>query len=278
MADKYNMGKSGLFVSLIKRIVPPECYRRLLDLYVRYRYILYIGCRFECPLCGGHFRKLLPGGLSITVLEENNAVGAGYRVNAVCPRCYSYERTRLLYLYLKNKTGFFNDRLKVLHVAPEACLQRIIMKCPNIDYLSADLSSPLAMVQMDVTNIEYEQNSFDVVICSHVLEHIIDDHKAMSELHRVLKPGGWAIIQVPISLSHDRTYEDPEIRTEKERQKAFGQRDHVRIYARDFEDRLKKVGFSVDVYSFVKEFGDSAVNKYCLLKDEHLYICSKSVS
>jgi len=237
--------------------------------------LLYIGNEFECPFCGGHFRKLLPGGLDLPVLKEKNVVGGGYRLDAMCPRCHSLDRERLIYLYLKNKTNLFYENLSVLHAAPEKNLQKVLMARPNIDYLSIDFDSPLAMVKMDITDIKYEDNLFDVVICNHVLEHIPNDQKAMLELLRVLKPGGWAILQVPISLSLDKTYEDPTVTTPEEREKVFGQSDHVRIYAKDYKDRLEKVGFSVEVYSFTNEVGESATHKYVLLKDENIYICSK---
>lgn len=267
--------------SFIERIIPKKYFPQFFDLYVKCRCFfsfLYTGTEFECPFCGGHFRKFLSGGLDLPVLKEKNVVGGGYRLNSICPRCYSSDRERLIYLYLKNKTEFLYKDLKVLHVAPERNLQRVFMAHPNIDYLSADLNSPSAMVKMDITNIKYEDNSFDVIICNHVLEHIPDDRKAMSELYRVLKPGGWAILQVPISLLLNKTYEDPTVTTPEEREKVFGQSDHVRIYAKDYKDRLEKIGFSVEIYNFIKEFGESTIHKYHkyrLLKDENIYICSK---
>ena len=234
--------------------------------------------KFHCPFCGQDFREFLPFGLDIPVLKEKNVVGSGYRLSATCPNCGSIDRERLIYLYLKNKKGdWFSKNLKVLHIAPEGNLQKVLMAKSNIDYLSADLNSSLATVKMDITNIQYQNNSFDVIICNHVLEHIPDDRKAMAELYRVLKPGGWAILQVPISLSLNQTYEDPMVTSPEEREKVFGQSDHVRIYAKDYKDRLEGVGFSVEVYSFVKEFGESAIRKYGLSKDENIYICSKPV-
>jgi predicted SAM-dependent methyltransferase len=214
--------------------------------------------------------------LDLPILKEKNVVGGGYRLNGHCPRCYSSDRERLIYLYLKNKTKLFYENLKVLHVAPEKNLQKVLKVRANIDYLSADFDSPLSMVKMDIAEIPYEDNSFDVIICNHVLEHIPKDRQAMSELYRVLKPGGWSILQVPISLSLDRTYEDPTVTASDEREKKFGQSDHVRIYAKDYKDRLESVGFTVEVYSFGKEFGDTTIHKYALLKDEDIYLASKS--
>ncbi len=265
--------------SLIKRSIPKKYYPYLGDIYRNYfLYLRYFGNRFECPFCGGHFRKLLPKGFDFPVLNEKIVIGGGYRQNVMCPHCYSSDRERLIYLYLKKINSLFYESLKILHVAPERNLQRALMAYPNIDYLSADLNSQLAMVKMDITNIKYDDNSFDVIICNHTLEHITDDRKAMSELYRVLKPGGWAISQVPISLSLNKTYEDPTTTTPEEREKMFGQRDHVRIYAKDYKDRLERVGFSVEVYSPVREFGESAINKYALLTDENIYIYVQNLS
>jgi predicted SAM-dependent methyltransferase len=258
---------------LIRQIIPKKYHTQFTNLYMRCK---YFGFKFKCPFCEGHFRKLLPAGLDLPILKEKNVVGGGYRLNGHCPSCYSSDRERLIYLYLKNKTNFFYENLKVLHVAPEQNLQKVFMAWTNIDYLSSDFDSPLAMINMDITKIPYEDNSFDVIICNHVLEHIPNDRQAMSELYRVLRPGGWSILQVPISLLLDRTYEDPTVIASDEREKKFGQSDHVRIYAKDYKDRLESVGFTVEVYSFGKEFGDSTIHKYALLKDEDIYLASKS--
>jgi len=231
--------------------------------------------KFECTFCGGHFRKLLPEGLHFPVLNEKRIVGGGYRLNATCPSCYSFDRERLIYLYLKRKTNVFSERLKMLHVAPELNLQKVLKARPNIDYVSIDMDSKAAMVQMDITNIQYEKDCFDVIICNHVLEHIPNDRRAMSELYRILKPRGWSILQVPISLSLRETYEDPKVETPAERERVFGQSDHVRIYARDYKQRLESVGFAVEVCSPSIEFSISEVRKYALLKDENIYLCSK---
>ncbi len=129
------------------------------------------------------------------------------------------------------------------------------------------------MVRMDITDIQFPENSFDAIICNHVLEHVIDDYKAMTELHRVLKPGGWAILQVPISLSLDKTYEDFSITTARGREEAFGQDDHVRIYAKDYASRLEQAGFKVNVFNWdavAGSFGGSS-NKYGLNEDEQIY-------
>ena len=263
-------------------MIPKQCRPQLWYAYIRCRYFLlfplYIGNEFECPFCGGHFRRLIPAALDLPVLKELNVVGGGYRSNALCPRCYSSDRERLIYLYIKNKTKLFQQcqkGIRVLHVAPERNLQKVFLQYSHVDYLSADLDSSQVMVKMDITHIDLDDNLFDVVICCHVLEHIPNDRKAMSELYRVLKPGGWAILQVPISLSLETTYEDATVMTPEEREKVFGKKDHVRIYGKDYKDRLEMVGFSVEVYCSAEELGESVINKYSLLRHENIYICSK---
>jgi len=183
----------------------------------------------------------------------------------------------LLYLYLSNKTNLFTEPVKLLHVAPEPALSAYIEQHSNIDYLTADIDLKSVMVKMDITEINYPDRSFDVIICNHVLEHIIDDRKAMNELYRVLKPGGWGILQVPMSISLDSTYEDFSITDPSEREQVFGQLDHVRIYAMDFVDRLKQSGFQVNPFEWWndQEFAGSN-NKYGLLQDEIVFLVSKS--
>ncbi len=214
--------------------------------------------RAFCPCCGGSFRSFISGGPNL-------------RPNACCPRCGSLERHRLLWLYLQQKTNLFRDKLRVLHFAPEKIFQDALRTLPNLDYVSADLYSPLAMVKMDITDITFPDDSFDVILCSHVLEHIPDDRKAMAELYRVLKPGGWAILQVPIDPKLDTTYEDPSIVTPEERKRHFGQDDHVRWYGRDYGDRLKQAGFNLRL----DQFGDEVPDGYGIIRNEEIYWCAK---
>ena len=248
------------FSTLIAKTLAPGRYRPAIEKV--YRQFLYLGNRLVCPCCKGHFRKFLP-------------FGVVQRPNACCPNCQSLERHRLLWLYLQNRTNLFSDRLKVLHVAPEYVLNLALRARNNLDYVTADLNSRLAQVKMDITNIPYEAKSFDVILCNHVLEHVVDDQKAMGELFRVLKPGGWAILQSPIDTSLEKTFEDFCIVSPEEREKAFGQRDHVRIYGRDYKERLEKAGFRVNVDRYAEEVGEELRKKYGLPKDEAIYVCAK---
>jgi predicted SAM-dependent methyltransferase len=237
--------------------------------------IFYYGHAFHCPVCRSDVRLLKPLGYNLPVIIEKQIVGSGLR-NAMCPVCGSSDRVRLLYLFLKTKTNLFNQDIKLLHIAPEKPLLDILIKQKNIEYLTADLNSENVMVKIDITNIQYPDNSFDIILCNHVLEHISDDRKAMSELYRVLKPGGWAILQVPISKILEKTYEDFTIISPQEREKHFGQKNHVRIYGKDYTQRLKEAGFTVEAYSWTNDNAfRNEKNRYGLNGDETIYYCLK---
>jgi SAM-dependent methyltransferase len=241
------------------------------------RKAFYFGTKYECPVCKAGLRKLLPFGLDIPVLKEKKVFGGGCRPNACCPVCKSFDRERLLYLFLRHNTNIFAEPQALLHVAPEPRLAELLRDIPSIDYLTADIHSAGVMVVMDITNIQYGDCRFDSIICNHVLEHIVDDRKAIQELHRVLKPGGWAILQVPLSMTLERTYEDSDITTEQDRERIFGQTDHVRIYAADYRDRLEEAGFKVDIFDWTSNSGDYGgnTNRLGLDRDERIYFAYK---
>jgi glycosyltransferase involved in cell wall biosynthesis/SAM-dependent methyltransferase len=233
--------------------------------------------RFTCPYCGFETAAFRSFGLTHSVLSTHQVVGGGYRPNSMCQLCNSKERDRLLYLYLRNKTELFRSPAKLLHVAPEPRLQELLSDQTHLDYLTADLNSPNVMVKMDITDIQYPDDSFDCIICNHVLEHIPHDRAAMRELLRVLKPGGWAVLQVPISLSLDVTFEDESAITEASREASFGQRDHVRIYGQDYPRRLSDAGFEVEVFEWWKDAADfgGTSNRFGLNRDEKLFVSRK---
>ena len=257
----------------LKKIIPVKL-QPVVKLLIRR--IWYFGLKYECPVCRSHVRLMKPLGLNIPVLTEKNVIGAGKR-NAMCPVCDSSDRVRLLYLFLTNKTDIFLKKIKLLHIAPEKQLKEIFEKQVNIEYLTADLNPENVMIKMDILDIQYPDNNFDMIICNHVLEHIPDDRKAMKELLRVLKPGGSAILQVPISLTLEKTFEDATIVSPEEREKVFGQNDHVRIYGKDYSLRLKETGFNVKEYQWTKDINIlNPGNMYCLNKNEIVYFCIKS--
>ena len=221
------------------------------------------GNTYTDPIDGKSFRKFLPYGYG----EQ--------RPNVLSPSTFSLERHRLIWLYLKNETDFFSAPKKVLHIAPEQCFLKLFKKQKNLSYTSADLYSPIADVKADICDLPFNDNVFDVVFCNHVLEHIEDDTKAMSELYRVLKPGGLGIFQIPQDLSLAKTYEDFSITSSKDRKKHFGQYDHVRVYGKDYFDRLRSVGFKVHEIDYSKTLSEDSIIKYCLVKGEILPVCTK---
>jgi len=181
-----------------------------------------------------------------------------------------------MYLYLKRKTNFFTANLKVLHVAPEYCFIDRFEKMKNIEYITADIESPLAKVKMDIHAIPFAENTFDVAVCNHVMEHVDDYVKATSELHRVLKPGGWAIIQSPQDLSRATTYEDASITDPREREKHFWQNDHLRLFGRDYAQELAKGSFDVKEDRFVlDDLSKDEVKRFALPAEEIIYFCKK---
>ena len=195
------------------------------------RDITYWGTRRYCPVCKKTSRKF-------------EQFGIVPRNDARCRWCDALERHRLTWLYFKKMTDLFGGRsTKMLHVAPEPCFETLLKKALGGDYLTADLENPRAMVRIDITDIQYPDKMFDVIYCSHVLEHVLDDTRAMREFHRVLKSDGWAILLVPITT--DQTFEDPSVTDPKERLRLFGQRNHVRRYGPDYVDRLREAGFKV---------------------------------
>jgi SAM-dependent methyltransferase len=184
------------------------------------------------------------------------------------PSTLSLERHRLLWLYLKNETDFFSSKLKILHFAPEQAFYKRFRKLSNLDYTTTDMNSPLADVKADICNLPFNDNEFDVILCNHVLEHIPDDTKAMEELYRILKPNGWGVFQIPQDLNRETTFEDNTITDRNERAKIFGQYDHVRVYGRDYFEKLRSIGFQVEAVDYTSKLTEEDITTYCLAKGE----------
>lgn len=182
-----------------------------------------------------------------------------------------------MWLYLQRHTGFFTDQMKVLHMAPEQCFYGRFRKMENLDYLCGDLYSPLADVKFDLHDIPFEDDRFDVIFCNHVLEHVDDDHQCMKELCRVLKPGGFAILQVPIDYSRETTYEDPTITSPEEREKHFWQKDHVRLFAKDYPKKLDAAGFVVHEEKLAQNLSAEEAERYRIQRSEIIYRTGKEV-
>ena len=215
----------------------------------------YRGNRYVDPIDGSSYRKFLPYGyLKLSP-------------NALCPGTLSLERHRLLWLYLERETRFLEQSLKVLHLAPEQVLYKKFKSFEHWNYTTADLDSPLAEVKADICALPFEENTYDLILCNHVLEHIQDHIKAMEELYRVLKKGGTLIAQVPLEEQREKTFEDNSILDKKERTKVFGQYDHVRIYGKDFYSFLDQVGFKSQAISYASSLTEEEFNRFGLQKD-----------
>lgn len=227
------------------------------------------GSNVFCPCCNTGYLTFLPSGIKL-------------RLNASCPGCHSLERHRLMWLYFDKKLNLFNRTLKILHVAPEKIFFKKFNSSSNIEYVpGAKLEEgfpdeyPPGTINIDITELSFPDNTFDMIYCSHVLEHIPDDQKAMRELFRVLKDDSFAILQVPIDRNTAHTYEDFSIIDPAEREKAFGQKDHVRIYGKDYKDRLENAGFTVNVDNYITNFSEEECIRYGLMIEEDIYYCTK---
>ncbi len=237
---------------------------------IRFSYVVrpllalwYQGKKYEDPIDGKSYRSFLPYGYETQ------------RENVLAPGTLSLERHRLLWLYLKTETNFFTAPLKVLHFAPEQAFYKRFRKLKNLDYTTTDLNSPLADVKADICNLPFEDNSFDFILCNHVLEHIPYDKKAMQELYRILRPGGMGIFQIPQDLSRAATFEDNTITDPRERAKIFGQYDHVRVYGRDYFDKLRSVGFMVEEVDYTKKLSDKEIDRWRLAPGEIIPVVRK---
>lgn len=221
------------------------------------------GDTYTDPIDGKSFKKFLPYGYG------------KQRDNVLSPSTLSLERHRLLWLYLKNETDFFTAKHKVLHFAPEQAFYKRFRKLINIDYTTTDLNSPLADIKADICNLPFSDNEFDVILCNHVLEHIPNDIKAMQELYRIIKPSGFGVLQIPQDLNRAHTFEDDSITDEKERAKIFGQYDHVRIYGRDYFEKLRSIGFKVEEVDYTASLSNEEIDKYRLAKGEIIPVVRK---
>jgi SAM-dependent methyltransferase len=222
------------------------------------------GDTVHCPLCNRGSIAFLP-------------MGTPPRPHVMCPFCGSFERTRMMALALKER-GLPRSGDRVLHVAPDRSLRSMLSALP-ITYMAGDrmepgYSYPPGTEYLDITAIPYPDDHFDLIICSHVLEHVADDRRAMRELYRVLGPGGLAILLVPMSTA-PITDEDPAITDPDQRRERFGQFDHVRLYGRDYFDRLRAAGFTVTVERTADRMGYPDMFRYGLKADEELVTGTK---
>lgn len=261
----------------IKKVLPNKIIRKYIELKTKNERIEFQksikGDDVFCPICNSTFKIF-------------GTFGLIKRYNALCYNCKSLERHRLLFLFFKERFELFppqNRTIKLLHFAPEKSLYDFFSKHPNLEYFPCDLipekfdfGKKIEVNKVDITDISFNDNFFDIILCSHVLEHVPDDKQAMNELYRVMSKNGSGIFQVPIDYSLPTTYEDLSITLPEDREKAFGQHDHVRLYGRDYKNRLEKVGFNVNEIDFCSRFSTHDIFKYGLNKAEMIYLCNKN--
>lgn len=246
-------------VKLLKSLIPSVIRRKI-------KLFLNKGDRFVCPFCGYKSKTHAVVGFDHPVLSELDVVGGGLRKGG-CFKCGSLDRERLVYIYMREELKIFEftKEQSILHFAPEAHITKEVLENCDAEYICGDLftegySYPPHVVDMNVMEIPFANNYFDLVICNHVLEHVSDDSKAMSEIYRVLKPAGTAILQVPISLKLEVTLEDKKITTSQERELKYGQFDHVRLYGKDYIDKLQSAGFSAEKLNFYEKYASVGIN------------------
>jgi hypothetical protein len=243
---------------------------------------LYRGDNFECPLCKKQFRKLKDGGESLPFFKDHKIVGGGRRKNMLCPFCLSTDRDRLIYFYLTTKKELQNTEFSLLHVSPEPSLKNYFSTLSNIKYHSGDKFEERyqgfyydkTVSDIDLTNLQYPDEKFDIIICNHVLEHIKEESKALHEIKRVLKNSGWAILQVPIAKENENTIEYQMLSSE-EKKNAYGQEDHERLYGLDYPDRLREHGFEVDTWCASDLLNANDIYKFALNNEEKVFITRK---
>jgi len=252
-------------ISLATKLIPRHHLQKFSHILLQIISPFYAGNNYTDPISGKSYRKLLPYGR-----------GVHHRKNAIAPHSLSLERHRLMWLYLKEKTKFFSGEPKeMLHIAPEFCFIKKFKNLNNLKYITADLNSPWADYHFDVHEIPFAENTFDVIICNHVLEHVDDYKKVLREFFRVMKPGGFGIFQVPIDNSRNNTYEDWSITSPAEREIHFWQADHVRLFGANYHKELESAGFKVEIFDAEKELGVQQIKKYALMQGELLYCCYK---
>ena len=224
--------------------------------------IFFKGTKFTDPINNKSYSYFFPYGYN------------KQRKNALCPGTFSLERHRLLWLYLKKETDFFNSNNKILHFAPEQCFHKFF-KSFFKNYTSIDLNSPIVDIKADICNLPFNDNIYDYILCNHVLEHIYDDEKAMKEIFRVLNKNGIAILQVPIDIKSNLTQEGRDIDDKEVRSKLFGQYDHLRMYGLDYFKKLKKVGFNVKNIDYLSKLSKDEVEKFSLTNAGTIPVCIK---
>ena len=215
------------------------------------------GDAVECPVCGGRFRRFKP--------DWN-------RADAICWRCGAHERHRAVALLFRERPALLARAVSLLHFAPEWCF-RFVARPAALRYVTADLDPAKGDLVLDVRALDLPDAAFGAIVCSHVLEHVDRDRDALGELHRVVAPRGWVLLMVPQDLGRAETHEDPAITGPDERRAAYWQHDHVRLYGRDFADRVRGAGFDVEVIAMTDALGPAAAARHGLLASDLIHLC-----
>ena len=255
--------RTRLLKTIYKAMIPEKTRIRWRYLVYRIRALFYFGNNVQCPVCDHRFNKFLPKGN----IERNNAE---------CPLCGSLERNRLLWLYLNKETTLLYQKIKVLHFAPENCLYKKFTKL-QWDYIDADIHPDYARHTIDITEIKYPEESFDLIICSHVLGHVKNEEQALKEMFRVLKSRGILLLITLIDLKNPNTFEDPKISTDSERLEYYGESDLQRLHGMDLHKKIESFGFDVNVMDYRQQFSSEEQNTYQLGDGsrELIFICKK---
>lgn len=238
------------------------------------------GTRHRCPVCGACVRRYLPEGYPIPVLAELDVVGGEHREERTCPICHANTRARLVWWYLESECRILERPVRILHLAPEFCIARRLAAAPGVSSFAGDrdprrYAFAKGVVGLDATALPYGDARFDLVIANHVLEHVGDDWKALAEIRRVLRPGGFAILQVPVARRLAVTREDPAIVDPEEREAAYGQWDHLRLYGLDYPSRLEKAGFEVRQFTAHARQGEAFLARWQVDPREVLYLATR---
>lgn len=244
--------------------------------YIRY-YSKFHGNKFYCNLCKKRSNYFLPIKIFAKVNFTKNIVPNGFRLNVRCPKCWAVDRERLVYFYLQAEMkSNLKNKVKLLYVAPRIPLANVLKKNKSINYISGDKYRNDVNIKLNIVNIPFRNSLFDIIICNHVLEHVEDDIQALKELFRILKPNGFAILQVPVALNLEKTFENVNIKTKKDRLKFYGQDSHVRLYSKkDYVNKLTQIGFKVKLFNFASKYGNKLNDMYGLVRKEDLFVCRK---
>lgn len=251
-------------VALLTRFIPRTLLQRVAHVGLKSISWFYAGSTFEDPIDGRTYRKMLPYGRVRT------------RPNALAPHSLSLERHRALWLFLLEFSDFFTSSSRMLHMAPEYCFIKRFRSLSSLDYVTGDLDSPWADHHFDVHSIPFDDASFDIVMANHLLEHVDDDHAVLREFYRVLRPGGWGILQVPIDWTNPNTEEDRSITDPTELERLYWQRDHLRLYGyENYPHRLSSAGFTVEIVDMKDVLGASRYERYALGGEQWVFLVKK---